>query len=107
MYMTMLKILDTFLVSTSVMAIPSSLVTELLDFEIGIQCHSNVLSESLIIMVNSTVCNIIQPSLISKFNATINQTGFDIVIQCIWRVNGVIFMDETILNGKNSIFILS
>ena len=89
------------------MATPISLVTEVLEFEIQIQCQSNAFSESLIIMVNSTAYDITQPSFISNFNATINQTGFDIVIQCIWRVNGQMFMDETSLNGKNSISTVS
>ena len=79
---------------------PLSFITEILNFEIEIQCQSNVLSESLIIMVNSTAYNITQPSLVSKFNVTINQTGYDISAQCIWSANGGIFMDETIVNGK-------
>ena len=86
------------------MAMPISLVTEVLDFEIEIQCQSEVLSESLIIMVNSTAYNITQPSFINKFNAIINQTGFDISVQCIWSVNGGILVDETILNGIKNTF---
>ena len=88
----------------SVTATPISLVTKILDFVIEIQCQSDVLSESLVIMVNSTAYNIPQLSLISKFNAIINQTGFDISVQCIWSVNGGIFMDETILNGIKNTF---
>ena len=51
-------------------------------------------------MVNSTAYNITQPSLISKFNVTINQTGYDISVQCIWSVNGGIFMYKIAINGK-------
>ena len=82
------------------MATPISIITEVLDFEIEVQCQSDVLSESLVIMVNSTTYNIPQPSLISKFNVTINQTGYDISVQCIWSANGGMIMDETIVNGK-------
>ena len=83
------------------------MVTKILDFEIAIQCQSDVLSESLIIMVNSTPYNI-TPSLITKFNATINQTGYDITVQCIWSVNGMMFLKKTTLNGKtNASYFLS
>ena len=80
---------------------PISLVIEVLDFEIEIQCQSDVLSESLIIMVNSTAYNTAIPSFINKFNVTVNQTGYDISVQCIWSVNGGVYMNETTLNGKN------
>ena len=80
---------------------PISLVIEVLDFEIEIQCRSDVLSESLIIMVNSTAYNTALPSFINKFNVTVNQTGYDISVQCIWSVNGGVYMNETTLNGKN------
>ena len=77
------------------------MVTEVSDFEVEIHCQSDVLSESLIIMVNSTTYNITHPSLISELNVTINQTGYDISVQCIWSVNGRIYMTETTLNGKH------
>ena len=50
-------------------------------------------------MVNSTVYHI-TPSLVNEFNTTTNQTGYDISVQCMWSVNGGIFMNETTLNGK-------
>ena len=71
----------------------------MLDFEIEIQCQSDVLSESLIIMVNSTAYDIAIPSFINKFNVTVNQTGYDISVQCIWSVNGGTFSDEAIIIG--------
>ena len=82
--------------TTSITATPISLVTTILDFKIAIQCQSDVQSESLMIIVNSTVYNINSTSL----NATINQTGYDISVQCIWRVNGGTYMNETTVNGK-------
>ena len=90
-----------FVASTSITATPISMVTEILEFAIEVQCQSDVLSESLIIMVNSTAYIITRPSLISKFTTTINQTGFDISIQCIWNVNGGMIIDETTLYGND------
>ena len=83
---------------TSITAIPISMVTEMLNFQLNIQCQSDVLSDTLTIMVNSTTYNI-TPSL--TFNATINQTGYDTSVQCIWSVNGGMFMNETTLHGKS------
>ena len=74
------------------------MVTKVLDFNIKVQCQSDVLSESLVIMVNSTALN-------STFNATVNQTGYDISVQCIWTVNGGTYMNETTLNGKIKSFL--
>ena len=87
---------------TSIAAIPISMVTEMLNFQFNIQCQSDVLSDTLTIMVNSTSYNI-TPSL--TFNATINQTGYDTSVQCIWSVNGGMFMNETTLHG-NHVFLL-
>ena len=90
-----------FVASTSITATPISMVTEILEFAIEVQCQSDVLSESLIIMVNSTAYIITRPSLISKFTTTISQTGYDISIQCIWNVNGGMIIDETTLYGND------
>ena len=76
-------------------------MAKILDLEIEIQCQSDVLSESLVIMVNSTAYNV-TPSLNSKFNAAINQTGYDVAVQCIWSANGLMFLKKTILNGKDT-----
>ena len=89
-----------FIADTSITAIPISMVTEMLNFQLNIQCQSDVLSDTLTIMVNSTTYNI-TPSL--TFNATINQTGYDTSVQCIWSVNGGMFINETILRGKSCI----
>ena len=81
----------------------NSVVAKILDFEIQIQCQSDVLSESLVIMVNSTAYNVTPPSLNSMFiNATINQTGYDVAVQCMWSVNETMFQRKTILNGKHN-----
>ena len=90
---------------TSIIITPISLVTEM-NFKIGIWCQSDVLPESLVIMVNSTSYNISSSSLVNEFNTTFNQTGFDVVIQCIWTVNQGTFMNETILNGNITTIII-
>ena len=77
------------------------MIAKILDFEILIQCQSDVLSESLIILVNSTAHNIAPISLISEFNATINQTGYDTAVQCIWSANGMMFLKKITLYGNS------